>query len=276
MKMATDEARVPDYILEQYALGELPAREMEELGRRLKTDVELAARLKQLHESSEAILREHPPERFAAAVARRCTPASGSQPGRNGRRRHLPRWFLLAPAVAAAAALLIILIVPHSPSPPGLSGTSPSGTVRPKGLQLQMRIYRQSPGGVERLSAGAEVCNHDVLQISYIAATRPYGTIVSIDGRGAVTLHFPDSVSGATDLDQDGEIPLPHAYEIDDAPDFERFFMVTASTPVAVAEVMRAARNLARSRERAREQMLDLPEGFEQTSIIVRKREISL
>jgi hypothetical protein len=276
MKMAPDQARVPDYILEQYALGELPTREMEELDRRLKTDLELAERLEALHESNEEILHDHPPESFAAAVARRLEPARAAESRGLLRRSSLSRWGLLAPALAAAAVLVIIWIGPQEPPIPGGNGTVPSGTVRVKGLQPQMRIYRQLAGGVEQLAADAEVGNHDVLQISYIAAGRPYGTIVSIDGRGAVTLHFPDSIGAATDLDPEGEIPLPHAYEIDDAPDFERFFLVMADTPIAVSEILRAAEKLARSGERAREQMLDLPEGFEQSSVIVRKREISL
>ena len=51
--------------------------------------------------------------------------------------------------------------------------------------------------------------------------------LVSIDGRGVATLHFPDDVD-PTALAHGGAMALDHSYELDDAPGFERFLRVTA------------------------------------------------
>src|SRR5262249_16204658 len=60
-----------------------------------------------------------------------------------------------------------------------------------------------------------------------------YGVIASVDGAGAVTLHFPfseDAPPQATAVARD-TTTLPHAYALDDAPRFERFFFLIANHP---------------------------------------------
>jgi len=64
-----------------------------------------------------------------------------------------------------------------------------------------------------------------------------FGIIASIDARGRVTLHLPESPGPAVALDRDGERALPHAYELDDSPGFERFFFVTSDAPFATPEI---------------------------------------
>jgi hypothetical protein len=83
-----------------------------------------------------------------------------------------------------------------------------------------------------------------VLQVSYVALGRPYGVIFSIDGAGVVTLHHPTSAEGEQALvDLDGAVPLPSAYELDDAPRFEKFFFVTALHPLDVTAILEKARH---------------------------------
>lgn len=67
--------------------------------------------------------------------------------------------------------------------------------------------------------------------MSYVAAGRAHGVIVSIDGRGQVTLHFPADAGAPTALESGRAVPLSHSYELDDAPLFERFMFVTAEAP---------------------------------------------
>ena len=110
-----------------------------------------------------------------------------------------------------------------------------------------------------------------MLRLGYVAAGRRFGVILSIDGRGAVTLHFPSSPTGATALAGPGESLLPDAFELDDAPEFERFFLITADSPPAVDGVLAAARSLGASSHGAGVGLLELPPGLDQTSFLLRK-----
>ena len=46
--------------------------------------------------------------------------------------------------------------------------------------------------------------------------------IVSYDGRGVVTLHYPNVARASAELRAGGAVPLDHSFELDDAPLFER------------------------------------------------------
>ncbi|HVV49481.1 MAG TPA: ActD-like protein, partial [Polyangia bacterium] len=68
-----------------------------------------------------------------------------------------------------------------------------------------------------------------------------------------------------------GEVRLPSAYQLDDAPAFERFFLVRAEAPFEVAPVVAAARALAARTDEARRAPLPLPAGFDQVSLTLEK-----
>ena len=79
--------------------------------------------------------------------------------------------------------------------------------------------------------------------------------------------------SSAPGLDQDGEISLPYAYELDDAPAYERFFFITSDESFDLSVVRAALDMLAAHPERAERKRLKLPSGFRQYSIMLRKKE---
>jgi hypothetical protein len=60
-------------------------------------------------------------------------------------------------------------------------------------------------------------------------------------------------------------VPLPQAYELDDAPAFERFYMVTADEPFAVETVVDAIRRAGADGR------LDLPAAMDQSSVVLEK-----
>jgi hypothetical protein len=100
--------------------------------------------------------------------------------------------------------------------------------------------------------------------------------ILSVDGRGKVTWHTPSGYAGqplsSPTLDMKGQVVLPAAYELDDAPGFERFFFVYSSSPFDVAAVDRAARALASQPSRAVVEPLGLGTGMGQYSFLVKKQ----
>jgi hypothetical protein len=117
-----------------------------------------------------------------------------------------------------------------------------------KGAEPYLVIHRRAGDRAERLEPGAEVRAGDVLQVSYVSLGRPYGVIFSIDGRGAVTLHHPaSSEAEASLIDLDRAVPLANAYELDDAPEFERFYLVTSMAPIDTGEILDRARTGALS-----------------------------
>lgn len=237
--------------LERYLLDELPAGDQRDVERALAADGALRARLEELRLSNEAILREHPPTAVAAQVRRRAA-AETRVPSRTAR--------VLAPALAALASLLVagtVLVVG------GRDAAPLADVTRVKGVRPYLLLFRQA-AEVERLAPGATVHEHDRLQVAYQAAGRGYGVIVSIDGAGAVTRHLPASGDQATPLVAGGLVPLGASYELDDAPRFERFVLVTADAPFAVETVVAAVR-------RQPEGPLDLPERMDQFSIVLRK-----
>ncbi len=246
-----------ELLLERYALGEVTAEEKRVVESELATSAEARARLEAIETSTRELLARYPAGRMADAIRMR---ARG--PGRSWS----PRLLVAVPALAAAATLFVAL------NP----GEQTGGEVtRAKGLHPTLFVHRQTDEGSERLDDGDVATEHDVLQLSYLAAGRERGAIVSIDGRGTVTLHHPPTVDGDTTLLPAGEAALPRAYELDDAPSFERFFLVTTplETHAALdaASVLEAARELTRDLERARAAPLPLPEKYEQTSVLVAK-----
>lgn len=210
----------------------------------------------QLVRDDEALRRELfarlPPNVFAHRVKRRVE------------RPRSATWWLAVPAVAALsiASLMVVSNLREQES----------ATERAKGLDLELRIYRKRSDGVERLSDEAEVRAGDVLQLGYVRGEYAHGVLLSIDGRGTVTLHQPASSEGASQLaSESGQVLLESAYELDDAPGFERFMFVLSHEPLAVERVLAAARELAKDGARARREPLLLPVRTAQRSLLLRK-----
>jgi hypothetical protein len=244
---------LPEWLAERAALGEAP-------------DVELdPARRRALEASDRAILDALPPAMVAAEIERRL---------RARHRRELPRRVAIGAALAAAAVLFVVFAVRLPPvkqlaviDPP-----RPPESTRIKG-DPRLVVHRKSGDAAERLDDGARAAPGDVIQLSYVAAGRRFGAIVSLDGRGAITIHLPDAKAAATaaELGQGGAVPLADAYELDDAPGFERFVLVTSRRPFSAETVRAAAARLAAEPAAARSRRLDLPAALEQHSFILRK-----
>jgi len=134
-------------------------------------------------------------------------------------------------------------------------------------------LHRKNNDVVELLENRDRAKAGDLLQIAYVAAGEPYGVILSIDGTGGVTLHYPEGKKESTILKQDKKILLRSAYELDEAPEFEGFFFITSKSIIRADEVLKSAEVLAKNPNRAKKENLELPETFSQSSIILIKGE---
>lgn len=247
-------ARTPDWLVERLHAGDLPPAEAERVRGRLEAEGGLG-RLDALQADDARFRETHPPGPSLASISSR---ARAIAPPRQRR-----RLLIAVPATLAAAAAVTVLAV-------WTPGFGPDD-VRMKGPTAHLEVFRRQPSSdPERLRDGAAARAGDVLQLSVVVAGRAHAAVISIDGRGAVTRHWPESGPVAGALEGGDAVPLPHAYQLDDAPGFERFFLVTASRPFDVEVVLEAGRRLAAS-GRARDDRLPLPASLDQQVFLVGK-----
>lgn len=232
-----DNDPVPDLLLEQLALGELSETEAASVRARLGTDAD--ARLESLRAANAATLQEHSPQEVARDIQRRIRRLEASEEPATGGRWGL--WLTAGFVLAAAAAVSIWLarsgeeLVPPVDEERVAVAHPPGDTVRLKG-DAAIVLRRQLGGSSELLASGDAVSSGDSLLVAYRAAGQKHGALLSVDGAGGVTLHYPEDEGATTSLKPAGTVVL-HGFDLDDAPGFERFVFVTADTPIDVAEV---------------------------------------
>ncbi len=281
-----EQRKIPDLYVEMAASGELDDRRRREIEAEFGTE-ELSRRVEELLVSNVQILDRYPADSMSRIITERAREADGSllserlsarQTGVSrslSRRLHELGGRIISGGTAvrwtatAAAAGLVLLLGVYLVSIAEHVGPGDSN-VRAKGFHPTVLVYRHAGNSVELLQQGDIVKAKDTLQISYVAAGQKYGVILSVDGRGAVTVHLPESSARAAQLDQNGQVPLGFAYQLDNAPRFERFFFITSDEQFPVSEAVRSAERLA-STPAAATAPLVLPKGLEQRSLLLKK-----
>ena len=268
---------ISDLLLEQYALGELSPSLEEKVREELAADPDLRARYEAIKASDKEILDRYTPAAMARAIELKLEKSGEEEPPRaKGLAASLEpagRWALQL-AVGLPAAALVLLVLSFF-----LFRSTPQ--TRVKGLEPHLNAFMKTAQGVRDLAPGSVVGRGDVIQLSYTAADARYGVILWVDGRGAVTWLLPPGSSGSSGtaplLDRAGQVILPMAYELDNAPGYERFFLVYAEKPFEIAVAAGAARSLAAralATPSGSDAKLDLqlPAGIRQYSLSLKKR----
>jgi hypothetical protein len=244
--MNQDATTIPDWKLERFILGELPAADLEAIRQQLASDDLLKSRLKTIEESDEALRVAHPVEPMVEGIEQRLDGKSQPQD-----RSKSAGWLWTALPVAAAVVLFLYPTVEQN----ALDGN------RVKGGSPALFLYRKSSTGVEELHKGHRVFEHDLIQIKYQPGTHRYGVILSIDGRSAVTVHLPETGQSAAVLERRKADTLGFSYELDDAPAGERFYFVSSDTPFKVVRIRDALGSIG---FHGADRNLDLPDTFTQ------------
>ncbi len=265
--MIAERQQVPQWLVERLALAELPAQLRDAVQARLRAEADGDARLAAIEESNHQILSDLPADQVVREIERRHRSLSATE-RRASRRRQL---WVSGSLVVAAAAILLVFMLPQATlldtatiaEAPEQYGTRAKGDAR-------LLLHRKLDDGSEQLTRDSVARSGDWVQLSYRASDNKHGVIVSIDGRGQVTVHFPEKAGQSTRLRQ-GKTELKHSYELDDAPAFERFFLVTSTQPIDVELVTSRARDLANNLRDARHQPLALPQQLVQWSFVLRK-----
>jgi len=294
--MKTD--RMPDLYIEQYLLGELPEnirKEMEEL---ILKDPELNDRIIKIKQSNEEIISAYPAGSMTELImgkmnSKKALPISENEVNvsryqKTGTRAGLSllesfkntvkatrnvslRRYTISIASALAMIAVIVFMMPGIWNSGNIQ-TPYGNDVRIKGLDSKLLLYRMKGKDVEELKNLDTAHAGDIIQVGYIAAGNyRYGVILSIDGRGAVTLHLPVSTLPALELVTNKRILLDKSYELDDSPSFERFIMILSSSPLNAAELMEKAKKLAIKKEDAVNGSINAGKDSIEFSIIIKK-----
>jgi hypothetical protein len=229
---------IQDWKLERYLLGELPAQEFEDIRILESARDGVRERLEALRAENAAILRRYPPE----AVGRKIENASAID--RNGvpkwravvnrykpqsvKTTGVPKWVI--PAAVCAIALLIIPIRLAQVDTGAAQYQNGAFEDRAKGTGTaqSIEVWRKNGAEAERLPPDAVARSGDVIQLRYIVPEPCYGALISVDGRGVTTVHLSGESGKATPLTPGRPVALSNSYQLDDAPLFETFYLVTA------------------------------------------------
>jgi hypothetical protein len=248
--------RVSVLMLERYNLGEVTGEEKALVEAALAGDAGLAERLGELRRS-DADIRRGPAGLTAA----------GAKPRRRNRAEG-PRLFLVWGLGAAALALFTALPLFRAGQFSGLSGERIKGSAD----AVELRAYLKTEGEQAVPADQAVLREGNTVQLAYtVNGEGRYGVIFSIDGRSAVTLHYPYAPGADTRLVTGKRTLLEESYTLDDAPDYEMFFFVIGDEPLDTPEILDSARYLARNPQTALEQSRSVFEPYELKTLTLRK-----
>lgn len=201
--------------IERFVLGELPPDERHALERALAADPDLRQRVETVKASNAAILEQHAGAVMRGAIRERARAARPFV-----RRGAMLAWATSITAVVIVSAVLLRPVAPDRAAPE---------SIRSKGAISILRVFRKTSLGSEPLSSGARASKGDLVRLGYQTFAPRYGVILSVDGRNNITRHWPSRGDLAQPLQSGGLVLLDQAFELDDAPRFERFYLVTGN-----------------------------------------------
>jgi hypothetical protein len=255
--------------LERYLLGELPPSRMEQITRLSQENPEIKKEIDDLERANAKMLKQHPPESMLPEILNHYEENRRRAQSREKARPITLRRLLYAAPVLVSAFILLFIVFYNDGAHPDF--TRIKGEESLDFSKTQIVIYRKTESGFELLKNGDPANAGDLLQIAYIPAGKAFGVILSIDGNGVATLHYPESKSATSLLKQGKKNLLPSAYELDDAPEFERFFFITAMKEIQVQSVINKAEELAFNSTSEKTANLELPDSYSQFSILLKK-----
>ena len=261
--------RVSTLMLERYRLGEVSARERKLVEAELSSNRALRSRYEVLESQDTELRQRYPWEQSSLKSISEAADSPGSAAGIGGTSR-FPRRFPAGKRLwgLCAAALLLFVLFPAiyllraRALGAGEAGAA-AGHDRLKGMEIEteLSIYlKENPSQLaipveegRKLPDSTLLREGNTVQLAYLTPPGDvyYGVIFSIDGRSVVTLHYPYRRQQSPILTAGKRTFLDEAYTLDDAPDFEIFFMVVSKNPLNTENVLRTAEELAKEPETA-------------------------
>jgi hypothetical protein len=245
----SDDRPVPPLLAERCRRGELPPEEAEAVRRRMARFGDPLAGLP----SDDEVLADDPPDAVAREVRRRVAEAEWAD-------RHAvrPSRALLGWAAGLVGALVVSLVVIGDVGP----ADGPGDVIVKGASDDRLVVWREQGGEPVKLDATAVGGPGDRLQLAYVAPGATDGVLLSVDGRGTVTEHT--RFAGRPPVN--GEVRLPTAYVLDDAPGFEAFHLITARHALDADALLAAARARGATTEPP-----PVPDDADVTTFVLRK-----
>lgn len=243
--------RISDIKLERYLLDELSQDEKQQVEEQLQTDELLQRRLEELQKSNEELLQKYSPEEFLQGIRNKQNiknaQTSEAEKKEVAQGNAIPFPIFKNMSFGSIAAVLLVLMLPAVVvvSNYGGDGTEEDiqYAVRTKGTHNpDLFIYKKSGDSALLLDDSTLVYQGDRLQLKYKAPEEAFGFIFSVDGRGVLTRHLPLQGSMSSVLEPKSLTTLEYAYELDDAPQWEKFFFVSSADAFRLEEVIQNAK----------------------------------
>lgn len=226
-------SNLSNFLLERYNLGELSREEKAFVEKKIESDPEVQCRLSDIKRSDFEFRNQFPADVVLNQHNRK-------MPKRNNVR--------LISGICAAA-LLMGIAFPMIWQQMNAANANPNGD-RAKGIaplvqstEPDLSVYLKT-GQESIVYEGLPLHEGNTIQLAYTVPGVRYGVIYSVDGRSNVTLHYPYSVNGNTQLVSDKQTALEEAYVLDDAPNYEVFFFVISKTPLDTQSVIEDAESI--------------------------------
>lgn len=224
--------KISDFKLERYLLGELPEKEMRDFQERELSDEIFAARVREMREQGKRFVAENPFEALEAKMDAADEAADGNVIS--------GLWLKVAAALVIALGVFSMVVLNRNVETYfGESATMEvamanvdDGT-RIKGMSASLEVWKKTGDSAVQMVNLGDASEGDEIQLRYRVPQKCFGMLFSMDGNGTVTMHMGDG-NNAIELEPGKMTTLPFAYKLDNAPKFEKFFLLTSQNSFAI------------------------------------------
>ena len=224
--------KISDFKLERYLLGELPEKEMRDFQERELSDEIFAARVREMREQGKRFVAENPFEALEAKMDAADEAADGNVIS--------GLWLKVAAALVIALGVFSMVVLNRNVET--YSGESATMEVamanvddgtRIKGMSASLEVWKKTGDSAVQMVNLGDAHEGDEIQLRYRVPQKCFGMLFSMDGNGTVTMHMGDG-NNAIELEPGKMTTLPFAYKLDNAPKFEKFFLLTSQNSFAI------------------------------------------
>jgi hypothetical protein len=225
-----------------------------------------------LKKSNIEFFKKHPFDQFESDLKEKLLKKTPFHRSRSQRSRFNIFKFVLVPSLSAVAIISFFLVINFTdtmdhPKVDQKQIADIDKSIRVKGKNSYLQIYRKNNNANERLKDLSRVQAGDVIQLCYFSSNK-FGAIFSVDGNGVVTVHYPDNKTVSALLKQNELTPLNFSYKLDNAP-FEIFYLVTSNREFNINDIIKSAKSNFGNKEKINDRPLNLPDGFNQYQILL-------
>lgn len=220
--------KISDFKLERYLLGELSEKEMRELQERELSDEIFAARVAEMRLQGKRFVAENP---FVALEAKM---AAAEQSANDERKVVSIMWLKVAAALVIALGVFSMVLLNRNvetfdskDAAMQVAMADVDDGTRIKGMQASLEVWKKTGDSAVQMVNLGDAHEGDEIQLRYRVPQKCFGMLFSMDGNGTITMHMGEG-NKAIELEPGKMTTLPFAYKLDNAPKFEKFFLLTS------------------------------------------------